>query len=305
MGYAACTEDDSGSDHSEVSIADLVPMRCSSDVCESGPAQDETPPMWVANDKMLPFLSDPIKLSRGVRKHLIFNKSYVAYDGKISEKLKSWGAGLQDLYKGSGHFVGGPWKKAARFCKPDGTMDIAAAEALAMNFSIEWVRKRDKPSAWLLGLANPGMMMIRHVCFMTDRTATLSSMMAYKSAFPVASKTDFKGFQAATHLCSHALVKLLLCVEKVTFIHKKTDPVYRDVQGKVWEPDTLAMEGCENGNLRISEEQMETSFHLLRWSKYHMPGSLLLSVDVQLTSIEAALKHYGYKDYATFLKSLV
>ena len=234
----------------------------------------------------------------------MLNKSYVAYDGKISDKLKSWGAGLQDLYKGSGHFVGGPWKKAAGFCKPNGAMDIAAAEALAMNFAMEWVRKRDKPSASLLGRANPGMM-IRHVCFMTDRTATLSSMMAYKDDFPVATKTDFEGFQSATHMCSHALVKLLLCVEKVTFIHKKTDPVYRDVQGKDWEPDKLAMRGCQIGNLRLSEVPMETSFHLLRWSKYHMPDSLLLSVDVQLTSIEAALKHYGYKDYATFLKSLV
>ena len=115
-------------------------------------------------------------------RHYFPDGTVIAYDGKISGRMVSWGVGVQDLRNGVGHYVGGRWQDAKSFLGQEGNLDIATAEALAMHFALEWARKRDKPSAASIRIADPEMRH-RSVSFVTDRIGMLMTMMSYKSFY--------------------------------------------------------------------------------------------------------------------------
>ena len=107
---------------------------------------------------MLNFLSGRVEIA-GMWSGIVCPDDIVfAYDGKVSGRMLSWGVGVQDLRNGVGHYVGGRWQDAKSFLGQEGNLDIATAEALAMHFALEWVRKRGKPSRDAIGIGEPEMM---------------------------------------------------------------------------------------------------------------------------------------------------
>ena len=170
-----------------------------------------------------------------------------------------------------------------------------------MHYALEWARKRDKPTEFSGCIVSPAMMR-RSISFVTDRTATLMTMMRYKSLYGAQTNVSFSGFPAAMHLCSLSLVKLLLCVGRATFYHKRHCPSQCDIRPKDWAPDILAGKGCEHGRSRLELPVVDTSFHLLKWSDQQMEGSLLVSVTVGLESIDDALVFVNCKSINDFLR---
>ena len=222
--------------------------------------------VWIPNEKTPVFLSRPYETVAVWLANRLPDEIVIAYDGKISDTWSMWGVGLQDLRTGAGHFVGGAWNNADTFleCKHD--LDISTAEAFAMHFALVWARKRDKTSEVSIRIAEPEMMR-RSVSFVTDRTATLMTMMSYKSEYPAPMTTHFIGFPAAMHMCTLSLVKLLLCVGTVIFYHKKYCLSQCDIGANDWAPDRLAALGCEHGKFNVTLSVVQTSFHLLKWSE--------------------------------------
>ena len=86
-----------------------------------------------------------------------------------------------------------------------------------------------------------------------------------------------------------SLVKLLLCVGSVAFYHKEHCPSQRDIPANHWGPDILAARGCQEGKSNVALTRVDTSLNLLKWSKQQMQGGLLVSISVELESIEEAL----------------
>ena len=145
-------------------------------------------------------------------------------------------------------------------------------------------------------------MMHRSVSFVTDRTSTLVAMMRYKGKHPNPIMGCFVGFKAALHMCTLSLVKLLLCVGSVTFYHKQYCESQCQIPANRWGPDILAGFGCNLGEFAVMPPVVNTSFHLLKWSKQEMQKGLLLSITVELESIDEALRFLHCGSYSEFLQ---
>merc|ERR1711920_614481 len=102
-------------------------------------------------------------------------------------------------------------------------------------------------------------------------------------------RISYSGFPAMLNVLSVGIVKMLLLVSKMRFVHRQLYEVADKTTAKNWSPDRLAAMGVEHGNAKIRIAQQVQTVHLLEWSNHKWDGPLLLSVDVRLKDVTKAL----------------
>ena len=147
----------------------------------------------------------------------------VAVDGKFSSARQTWGVGVFDSRAGIGHVAGGCYAGCNSLSIGENGMDQATVEAIAVHMGFDWVRKRQRLPLSLFR-SNGFRRLEKDITFISDRTATMVTMMRFGRFVARQFDSQLPGFEVATHNAAVSMVKMLLLFTKVVIIHKSVEP---------------------------------------------------------------------------------
>ena len=223
----------------------------------------------------------------------------VALDGKICPDQWTWGVGLLNLGLGIGCFSGGRIEECSQPILKAGKLDQATVETLALQMGMDWLRKQQKPKLAEC-LAAPFHPVRRNVTFITDRTATLVTMMAYSNCRS-AGGMSASGFDCMLRSAAVSLLKLLLVTGRVTFMHKKAVPGQREISSWERAPDRLALKGASEVRVVAAISDGAPMFHLIQWRNLRWSNGLLMQAEANLGNLDEVLATIGAPSYEEFM----
>ena len=290
----------------EAEVPDDAERRLPSPPSTPGSEASEETPMhaaWWAEERPDLFLPVPL-LSRAItipRSPCSLRGTVVAVDGKFSSTRQTWGVGVFDIKAGIGHVARGCYAGCSSASIGENGMEQSTVEAIAVHMGFDWVRKRQRLPLSLFR-SNGFRRLEKDITLISDRTATMVTMMRFGRVAARQFDSQLPGFEVAIHNAAVSMVKMLLLFTKVVIIHKSVEPFQAAQDRHEWTPDLLALWGLDARGTNLRYERVRSCFHLIRWDDAVWRGPLLTRVELSLRDLGETLAFFNCPSYAPFVE---